>query len=79
MSLLTKSIIAVVLLSIVATYPLEMKIKSVEAASAIIEGKITGDLDYVLDIFKTLRENPLVDLSEVILVLTDKHETPFSC
>lgn len=41
MSVLTKSIIAVVLLSIVATYPLEMKIKSVEAASAIIEGKIT--------------------------------------
>jgi len=45
----------------------------------IIEGKITGDFDYVLGIFMTLKENPLVDLSEVILVLTDKHETPFSC
>jgi len=41
MSLLTKIVIAVILLSIVATYPLEMKIKSVEAASAKIEGKIT--------------------------------------
>lgn len=40
MSLLTKIVIAVLLLSISATYPIEMKLKSVEAASAQIEGKI---------------------------------------
>lgn len=40
MSVLTKSIIAVVLLSIVATYPIEMKLQSVEASSTQIKGKI---------------------------------------
>jgi len=41
MSLLAKCIIAVILLSIAATYPIEMKLKTVEAASARVEGKIT--------------------------------------
>ncbi|MHC5060351.1 MAG: pilus assembly protein PilM [Planctomycetota bacterium] len=40
MSVLTKSIIAVILLSIVATYPIEMKLQSVEASSAEIQVKI---------------------------------------
>jgi len=41
MSLLTKCIIAVILLSIAATYPIEMKLRTVEASSANIEEKIT--------------------------------------
>jgi len=45
----------------------------------IISGKIAGAFEAVLQVYRDLKSNPLVEMSEVILVFPDDKETAFSC
>ncbi|MBN2430689.1 MAG: hypothetical protein JXQ27_04405 [Acidobacteria bacterium] len=45
----------------------------------IISGKIAGGFEAVLRIFRDLKANPMVEMSEVILVFPDDEETVFTC
>jgi len=59
MSLTAKAIAAVVLLSVAALVPLKMKVKSIEAASVVIEAKVTETIpirDKVADLKKQIKQ-----------------------
>jgi hypothetical protein len=45
----------------------------------IISGKISGGFEPVLDIYRDLKENALVETSEVILVFPGDDEAAFTC
>ncbi len=70
MSLTAKAVAAVVLLSVAALVPLKMKVKSIEAASSMIEGKVTETVPIqknIADIRKQLKniEGKLLDYNAV--------------